>query len=123
MSRPVLVVDDNVDNANSLTWLLQLTGHQVLTAYDGAIALEMARQRCPRAVVLDLAMPRMSGLELARQLRRERGMEKALLIAVSGYGMQEDRQRSLGAGCDAHLVKPLDVAALEGLLTAPCEIC
>ena len=113
--RRVLVVDDNVDSAESLALLLRASGHQVCTAHDGPAALEVARLHRPEVVVLDLGLPRMDGYEVALRLRAEHPRE-VVLIALTGYGQEEDRRRTREAGFDHHLVKPADPALLRGLL-------
>jgi PAS domain S-box-containing protein len=117
--RRILVVDDNVDGARSLSILLRHAGHDVHTANDGPAALELIRTWQPQVVLLDIGMPRMSGLEVARILRRDLGMSKVLLVAMTGYGQDDDRQRSEEAGFNAHMVKPLDLDALQLLLARP----
>jgi two-component system CheB/CheR fusion protein len=112
----VLVVDDDQDNADTLVLLLHLWGLSVRVAYDGPTALEVAKAEPPDVVLLDIAMPGMDGCELARRLRRQPEMEKALLVSISGYGQEIDRQRSREAGCDRHLVKPCEADELERLL-------
>jgi signal transduction histidine kinase len=112
----ILVVDDHHDAADSLATLLRLLGHEVRVAYDGAAGLEAARAFRPDVAVLDLGMPGMDGIELGSRLRRETELRDILLIALTGYGRDDDRQRSRAAGFDAHLVKPVDVAALNTLL-------
>ncbi len=112
----VLVVDDNVDAAESLATLLQLSGHEVRAVYDGPGALAAARAFRPGAVVLDVGLPGMDGYEVARRLRREPGGAEMLLIALTGYGQDDDRRRSEQAGFDHHLVKPADPLALEAAL-------
>jgi PAS domain S-box-containing protein len=116
--RRVLVVDDNEDGANSLAMLLQLAGHEVRAVHDGPTALDMAKAFRPDLVLLDIGMPRMDGYEVARQLRKQPGLEKALLVAVTGYGQEEDRRRTQEARLDAHLVKPVDFGQLEQVLAA-----
>jgi signal transduction histidine kinase/ActR/RegA family two-component response regulator len=118
-ARRILVVDDNVDGARSLSILLRHAGHDVQTANDGPSALELIRPWQPQVVLLDIGMPRMSGLEVARIIRRDLGMSKTLLVAMTGYGQDEDRQRSEEAGFNAHMVKPLDLDALQLLLAHP----
>jgi CheY-like chemotaxis protein len=110
------VVDDNHDVAKSLAMMLRLHGHEVRVAHDGFAALEIARTDRPDVVLLDLGMPGMDGYEVARRLRREPGLENALLAAVSGYGQEEDLRRTREAGFDDHLTKPVDMAQLQGLL-------
>ena len=117
--RRILVVDDNVDGAKSLSILLRHFGHEVETAHDGLSALEIAKAWPPQVVLLDIGMPHMNGLEVARRLRGELGLTKAILVAMTGYGQNEDRQRSQEAGFNAHMVKPLDLDALQVLLARP----
>jgi len=112
----ILVVDDHHDSAESLATLLRLLGHEVRVVYDGPAALETARTFKPQVGLLDIGMPGMDGVELARRLRRDPELKDALLVALTGYGRDEDRQRSSEAGFDAHLVKPVDVPALNALL-------
>jgi CheY-like chemotaxis protein/two-component sensor histidine kinase len=114
--RRILVVDDNVDSAESLRLLLKMMGHEVVTAYDGPKALEEAKNFRPDIVMLDIGLPGMSGYDVARKMRLLPEMQKALLVAQTGWGQEEDRRRSAEAGFDAHLVKPVDQAALQKLL-------
>ncbi|MGZ8320236.1 MAG: hybrid sensor histidine kinase/response regulator, partial [Telluria sp.] len=114
--RRVLVVDDNVDAATMLAMLLEASGHEVLVDYAPGAALERARAKLPSACVLDIGLPEMDGCELARRLRRQPGMERALLVAVTGYGQEHDRKKAQEAGFDHYLVKPVDVARLLGIL-------
>jgi len=114
--RRVLIVDDNKDSADSLAMLMQMLGHHVRTAHDGETALETAQQLSPDIVVLDIGLPRLNGLEVARRLRQDLGLRDTLLIAMTGYGQEEDRRRSQGAGFNAHLVKPVDFGELQALL-------
>jgi CheY-like chemotaxis protein len=104
--RRVLVVDDNVDSAQSLEMLLSLEGHEVRVAHEGNGALEAAAQFRPEVVVLDIGLPGMSGYDVARHLRGRRESAHALLIALTGYGRPEDAVRIKAAGFDHHLVKP-----------------
>src|SRR5262249_39841379 len=101
--RRVLAVDDNVDAADSLARLLGLQGHEVPTAYDGPTAREAAQVFRPEVVFLDIGLPRMDGYEVARRLREQLGMKETLLVALTGYGKDEDRRRANEAGFDAHL--------------------
>ena len=118
-ARRILVVDDNRDSAESLAMLLRTFGHDVQTAHDGASALEQARQHTPELVLLDIGLPGTSGYTVGERLRALPGMAKARLVAVTGYGQDEDRQRSADAGFAAHLVKPIDFDALRALLEQP----
>ena len=115
-SRRVLLLDDNVDAANSLALMLRLQGHEVLVAHDGPTALEAVKEFTPDIAVLDLGMPGMDGYEVARRLRREPGLEKLLLVALTGWGQEEFRRRSREAGFDFHLVKPAEPRELRELL-------
>jgi PAS domain S-box-containing protein len=114
--RRILVVDDNVDAAQSLATLLRLGGHEVRVTHDGPAALSEARAFVPEVVLLDIGMPGMDGYEVARRLRRAPETNGALLVAQTGWGQDEDHRRSREAGFAAHLVKPLDPDALEQLL-------
>ncbi len=114
--RRLLVVDDNRDVADSLGTLLRCLGAQVRVAYDGDSALELYDAFRPSAVLLDLGMPGMSGFEIAKRLRARVG-DAVTLIAVTGWGQEDDRRRSREAGFDAHLVKPIDPEALQEELT------
>jgi signal transduction histidine kinase len=112
----VLIVDDNRDSADSLSTLLQMLGYDAYTAYDGESGLSKAKQFSPDIALLDIGLPRLSGLEAARQIRNDPGLRDAFLIAMTGYGQEEDRRRSLEAGFNAHLVKPVDLDELQTLL-------
>jgi CheY-like chemotaxis protein len=114
--RRVLVVDDNIDAADSIAALLSLSGHEVQTAHDGHAALRIALSFRPEFVFLDLGMPGLDGFAVAQRLRSEPGFETVRLIAVTGYGTEEDRRRSLEAGFDQHYLKPVDPRFLESLL-------
>jgi two-component system CheB/CheR fusion protein len=117
--RRVLVVDDNVDSAESLTALLGIAGHQVRVAFDGRKAVEIARDFAPDVVLLDIGLPGMDGLAVARALRTDPAVSRSLLIAISGYGQEADRRRTREAGFDHHLVKPVRPDVLRALLDAP----
>ncbi len=112
----VLVVDDNVDSADSTVMLLQLSGHEVRVAYSGQTALETAVEYQPDFVLLDIGLPEMDGYEVARRLRQYPQLKDVRLIAATGYGQESDRQRTQEAGFDHHLVKPVDVEKLEELM-------
>lgn len=114
--RRILIVDDNRDSAESLATLLQMLGHDVGVAYDGEAALRLAAQLSPDIVLLDIGLPRLSGLEAAQRIRHDVGLRDSILIAMTGYGQEEDKRRSLEAGFNAHLVKPVDFGELQALL-------
>ncbi len=114
--RRILLVDDNQDSSRSLAVLLRAAGGEVELAFDGPSALEAALRAKPDVVLLDIGLPGMDGYEVAQRLRKEVGLEKTLLIAITGYGGEDDRRRSQEAGFNAHLVKPVDLAALQTLL-------
>jgi CheY-like chemotaxis protein len=116
--RRVLIVDDNVDTAQGLSRLLARAGHFPQMAHDGLQALERARELQPEAVVLDIGLPGMDGLEVVQRLRQEEACARATIIAVTGYGQPADRQRALDAGFDHHMVKPVDLEKLMALLNA-----
>jgi len=112
-SKRVLVVDDNVDSAEMIAALVSRWGHRTEQAHDGPSALKMAADFRPDVVLLDIGLPDMDGYEVARRLRATSGAPQPRIIAVSGYGREGDRLKSAAAGFDAHLVKPVDLAALE----------
>jgi PAS domain S-box-containing protein len=115
--RRILVVDDNVDGAVSLARLLELLhGHEVQVAHDGPSALEVADRFRPEVVLLDIGLPGMDGHEVARRLRARPEFGRTPLVALTGWGQESDRRRSREAGFDHHLVKPVDLDALSGLL-------
>jgi CheY-like chemotaxis protein/anti-sigma regulatory factor (Ser/Thr protein kinase) len=118
-SRRILVVDDNLDGARSLAKLLRLFGNDVRTVHDGRDALELASEYQPQVVFLDIGLPGMDGLEVCRHLRRQPGLEQTLVIALTGYGGDDDRRRSQEAGFHAHLVKPVDLDTLREVLSCP----
>ncbi len=115
-SRRILIVDDNADAANSLSELLKLDGHATMPAFSAEDALSLAESFAPDVVLLDIGLPRMDGYEVAKHLRRSASRGNVTLIALTGYGQQEDRDRARAAGFDAHLVKPVDFTALAKLL-------
>lgn len=106
VSRRILVADDDPDGMESLAILLRAAGHEVRVASDGPSTLEVASDFRPHVVFLDVGMPGMDGYETARQLRQMDGLEKTLLVALTGYGRALDRQRAHDAGFDEFLVKP-----------------
>ena len=115
--RRVLVVDDNHDAADSLGMLLQFLGAEVMVVHDGHAALAAIRSFKPAVVLLDLGMPGMNGLEVARRMREDPSAHGITLVALTGWGQREDRRRTTEAGFDYHLVKPADVGILQSILS------
>jgi CheY-like chemotaxis protein len=113
----ILIVDDNADAGTSLSALLQLNGHETQTAFSSVDALSLAESFDPDIVLPDIGLPEMDGYEVARRLRRTPQGPRIHIIALTGYGQQADRDRARQAGFDGHLVKPLDFAALDRMLT------
>ena len=112
----ILVVDDNRDSATSLAMLLEIEGKQIRTAHDGLEAVAAAADFRPDAIMLDIGLPRINGREVCRRIRAESWGQDIVIVALSGWGQEDDRRKSMEAGFDAHLVKPLDYAALGDLL-------
>jgi PAS domain S-box-containing protein len=115
--RRILVVDDNRDSALSLATMLKIMGNETQTAYDGLEALQIAESFRPQVVLLDIGMPRLNGYDVASRIRLAPGNQEVILVAVTGWGQDEDRRRSKEAGFDFHIVKPVEPAVLERLLT------
>lgn len=115
-ARRILVVDDNRDVVLTMMWLLRERGHEVAFALNGDSALEVARRFRPEIIFLDLVLPDADGCDLARELRREPGLEGVRILALTAYGGDADRFRSLEAGCERHFVKPLDPRVLDSPL-------
>jgi len=113
--RRVLVVDDNLDAANALRYLLENDGHEVKVAADGAAGLELARDFKPDVLLLDIGLPRLSGYEIAKQIRGDESLRHVTIIAITGYGQADDRTRALAAGFDHYLTKPVEFSALRRL--------
>ncbi len=112
----VLVVDDNKDSAQTLGMMLQIMGNDVRTAHDGLEAVEKAQEYLPKVILLDLGMPKLNGYDVCRRIREQAWGASMVIIALTGWGQAEDRQRTKEAGFDHHLVKPVDVAKLKELL-------
>jgi len=110
------VVDDNVDSADSIAVLLQVSGHEVRVSYSGQEALETAAEYQPDIVLLDIGLPGMDGYEVARRLREHPQLKEVKLIAVTGYGQDADRVQSKEAGFDYHFGKPVDAQKLQDVL-------
>jgi DNA-binding response OmpR family regulator len=116
--RRILVVDDNTDGVAFLTMLLAMVGHETATAFDGIAAISVAQQFNPHIVLLDLDLPKLDGYEACRRIRGEAWGKSMMLVAVTGLGGEDDRMRSLEAGFDMHLVKPVSAETLMLVLAA-----
>jgi DNA-binding response OmpR family regulator len=111
----ILVVDDNEDAANSLATLLEVMGYAVRIAYDGPEGIEAADEFHPAVALLDIGLPKLSGYDIAKHMRVKRG-EQVLLVAITGWGQEEDRRRANEAGFDHHFTKPADFDVLLALI-------
>ena len=112
----ILVVDDNHDSALSLAMILSIMGHETRTAHDGEMAVVTAESFLPDVVLLDIGLPKLNGYEVAQRIREQPWGAAMFLIAVTGWGQEEDRQRSSEVGLNVHMVKPVEASALEKLL-------
>ncbi|MGQ9424489.1 hybrid sensor histidine kinase/response regulator [Gilvimarinus sp. F26214L] len=119
--RRVLVADDNEDSAQSMATMLELLGNETQTAQDGLEALGIAASFRPDVALLDIGMPKLNGYDVARRIREHRWGEHMCLVALTGWGQDEDRRRSREAGFDFHLVKPVDLSTVEKLLSGDLE--
>ncbi|HVS63792.1 MAG TPA: ATP-binding protein [Thermoanaerobaculia bacterium] len=120
-SRRILVVDDNPDTAGSLAELLRITGHDADVAYDGLEAVVAAERIRPDVILLDLGLPKLNGIDAARRIRERAWAGKVLLVALTGWGSDEDRRKTREAGFDHHLVKPLDYDVLIRVIAGRCD--
>ena len=112
----ILVVDDNHDSALSQAMMLSIMGHETRTAHDGESAVACAESFLPEVVLLDIGLPKLNGYEVAQRIREQPWGASMFLIAVTGWGQEEDRQRSTEVGLNVHMVKPVEPAALEKIL-------
>src|SRR5687768_10441204 len=112
----ILVVDDNHDSALSMAMMLSIMGHETRTAHDGESAVATAESFLPEVVLLDIGLPKLNGYEVAQRIREEPWGASMFLIAVTGWGQDEDRERSAEVGLNLHMVKPVEPSALEKLL-------
>jgi CheY-like chemotaxis protein len=113
----VLIVEDNIDSGRSLAFYLRDVGHHVEHAINGYAAIAIARKLRPEVVFLDLGLPGMDGFDVAKELKREPGLENVRIIVVTGYAQEEFRERARKAGCEIHLIKPVDPKDLARLLS------
>ncbi len=116
LQRQVLVVDDNRDGAQSMAMMLRMLGNEVTTAHDGLEAVAAAAAFRPDIILMDIGLPRLNGLDAARQIRKQPWGQGITIVALTGWGQENDRELSRKAGCDAHLVKPVELSALRQLL-------
>jgi CheY-like chemotaxis protein len=112
-ARRILVVDDNRDGAESMADMLRLLGHEAATAHDGLEAVERAEAFHPDLILMDVGMPRLNGLDATRRIREQPWGRDLAIIALTGWGQENDRERSREAGCDGHLVKPVGLSELR----------
>ncbi|MDP2054622.1 MAG: response regulator [Acidobacteriota bacterium] len=112
----ILIVDDNPDSATSMAMMLSMMGHETRTAHDGEAALSTAEEFRPRVVLLDIGLPKLNGYEVAQRIRQAEWGSAMFLVAITGWGQDEDRRRSEDVGMNLHLVKPVEPGALDRVL-------
>ena len=112
----ILVVDDNADSALSLAMMLSMMGHDTRTAHDGEEAVATAEAFRPQVVLLDIGLPKLNGYEVAQRIRQQEWGTSMFLVAVTGWGQDEDRRRSEDVGMNLHMVKPVEPSALDRML-------
>lgn len=117
-AKQILLVDDQADAVDALAMLLELDGHEVRTAYSGAGALEIVETFIPDLALIDVSMPDMSGTDLARLLRQNGALAKTRLVALTGFTDEANRRKTIAAGFDAHVAKPLSAEQLAGIVSA-----
>ena len=117
-ARRVLIVDDNTDSAETLATLLQIGGNETRTAHDGLAAVAAAEAFRPEVALLDIGLPGLNGWDTARRIREQPWGRTMILVALTGWGQEEDRRKSADAGFDHHLVKPVDIDALMQMLAS-----
>ena len=115
-ARTILVVDDNKDSATSMAMMLKLMGNEAWTAHDGFEAIAVAEERRPQVILMDVGMPKLNGYEATRRIREKPWGASVVIIALTGWGQPDDKSRSKEAGCDGHLVKPVNPLDLEKVL-------
>lgn len=116
--RRILIADDSRDSAESLALGLRLSGHEVLVAHSGPEAVAIAVHKRPAVIILDIGMPGLSGYEVAKRIRQEAWGSRAMLVALTGWGRDDDKQQARAAGFDHHLTKPIDPRDLESLMSS-----
>mgnify|MGYP002146441681 CR=1 FL=1 len=116
--RRILVVDDNQDAAHTLAMLLEILGNETNTAFDGLEAIRVGAAFRPEVIFLDIEMPKLNGYQTCRKIRQESWGRNAVLVALTGWGYEEDRRCSIEAGFDSHLTKPAEPAEIEKLLAS-----
>jgi CheY-like chemotaxis protein len=114
--RRILVADDNIDAASSLGMLLEMMGHEVCIVHDGVEAVEKATTFRPDIILIDLGMPQLNGYEACARIREQPSNKRTLIVALTGWTQEDKKQRSQRAGFDLHLIKPVELPALEQLL-------
>jgi CheY-like chemotaxis protein len=114
----ILIADDNADSVTTLSWSLEHSGHEVRTASDGIAAVQVAREFRPQLALLDIGMPRLNGYDAAREIRKMLG-DEVTLVAVTGWGQEEDKRRAREAGFDRHVTKPIDIETLDRMVARP----
>jgi CheY-like chemotaxis protein len=119
--RRVLIVDDNADALASLSMVVRALGSETFDARDGLEAVESAGNLRPDVILMDIGMPRLNGYDAARRIRQEPWGNEVLMVATTGWGKEEDRRRSKEAGFDLHLVKPIDISAVQEVLSSPAR--
>ena len=115
-SLRILIAEDNRDSADSLKMLLEVLGYEAHLVHDGAAAVHAASQLQPDVILMDIGLPIMNGYEAVRHIRAQNSAPRPLIVALTGWGQERDRELSAEAGVDHHLVKPLDLAVLEQIL-------
>ena len=121
-SLKIVVVEDQEDTREMLRMLLEMNGHQVFEAWDGCAAVQLIERECPDVALIDIGLPSIDGYEVARRIRKGAEIPNLLLVALTGYGADEDVSAARAAGFDRHLTKPTDPAALEALLAGAAGV-
>ncbi len=123
ISLRILIVDDNVDTVLSFSMLLKESGNEIRTAHDGPSAVKIAMEYIPDVVLLDIGLPGLNGYEVAKQIRNQPSLKNIVLVALTGYGQEPDRQASMEAGFNHHLIKPARLEQVQKILANVAEQC